>query len=108
MRITNLATVSVPTTAGGTEILSAAAANTAQGLGYTFASIVPSVTVSLVDSGGSSPESQVPGAVAGTAANSGFVCPAGIPTVIIHGGGSLRAISPVGTATVKIGLGSAK
>lgn len=104
MRITNMATVSVPTTAGGTEILSAADANAALALGYIFAVITPSVAIALVDSGGSNTESQVPGAVVGTAANSALVCPAGTTATVSHKGGALRAIGIGSTSTVQISL----
>ena len=107
MQITNLATVAVATTAGGTEILSAAAANAALTQGMNCAVINPSVDIVLVDNGGSQPSSTIPGAVAGTVANSPFVCSANTATVVLHTGGSIRGISTSGTATTKIGVACA-
>ena len=105
MKVVNLATVSVDTTAGGTEIFSAAAARLATSEGMGCIVVNPSVDIALVDAGGLNISSVVPGAVAGTAANSPFVCPAGIPTEIRHRSGPVRAISSSGTSTVKIGVG---
>lgn len=107
MQITNLATVAVATTAGGTEILSAAVANAALAKGLNCAVINPSVDIVLVDNGGLNPSSTLPGAVVGTVANSPFVCPANVSTVILHRGGSIRGISTNGTATTKIGVACA-
>ena len=66
MQITNLATVSVDTTAGGTLILTLAQAQSATAAGMNALVINPSVEIALVDAGGSSPASPVTGAVVGT------------------------------------------
>ena len=108
MRFCNLATVSVPTTAGGTEILSSAAATAATAEGLVVAMIYPSVEIRLVDAGGNVVTfPNIPGAVVGTGTNSAAVCPAGQTTTVAHRSGALRAISPSGTATVAITLGTA-
>lgn len=107
MQVVNLATVSVATTAGGTEIFSSAAARIATSEGMDSLVLNPSVDIVLVDANGSSVSSPIPGAVAGTVANSPFVCPAGVPTVIQHRSGAVRGISTSGTATVKVGVGCA-
>lgn len=104
MQIVNLATVTVDTTAAGSEILSSALATTAMSNGMNCIVINPSVDIVLVDAGGASPNPNIPGAVVGTVANSPFVCPANIPTVVLHRGGAVRGISS-GSATVKRGLG---
>lgn len=105
MQVVNLATVSVATTAGGTEIFSSAAARIATSEGMSALVLNPSVDIVLVDAGGLQTTSAIPGAVAGTVANSPFVCPAGVPTVIDHRSGAVRGISTSGTATVKVGVG---
>lgn len=109
MQFCNLATVSVLTTAGGTEILSSTAAQEATTSGLVAALIYPSVEIRLVDAGGSSPvfAGKITGAIAGTGTNSAAVCPAGQNTTVLHRGGPLRAISPSGTATVAITLATA-
>ena len=108
MKIVNLATVSVDTTAGGTEIFSAAAAKIAASEGMNCVVINPSVDIVLVDPDGAGPfSSQIPGAVAGTSANSPFLCPAGAATVVLHRSGPVRGISTSGTSTVKVGVGEA-
>ena len=107
MKVVNLATVSVDTTAGGTEIFSAAAARIAASEGMGCVIINPSVEIVLVDPGGNLPSSSIPGAVVGTYANSPFTCPAGVPTVVLHRSGPIRAISSSGTSTVKVGVGEA-
>lgn len=114
MKVVNLATVSVPTTAGGTEIFSSKQATVAASEGMESIVINPSTDIVLVDAGGLNPSSQIPdlagtgmGAVAGTAANSPFLCPAGVPTVVLHRSGPVRAIAVSATATVKIGVGEA-
>lgn len=104
MKITNFATVPVDTTAGGTEILSIAAAKAATTDGMEAVIIEPSVDIMLVDAGGATPLSTIPGAVAGTAANSAARCPANVGTTVMHRGGPLRAISSAGTSTVKVTL----
>ena len=106
MQVVNLATVSVATTAGGTEIFSSAAARIATSEGMNCLVINPSVDIALVDAGGTLPSSNIPGAIEGTVANSPFVCPAGVPTVVLHRGGAVRAIASA-TSTVKIGVGVA-
>lgn len=107
MRVVNLATVSVDTTAGGTEVFSSAAARIATTEGMEAIVINPSVDIALVDPGGSQISSAIPGAVVGTYANSPFYCPAGVPTVILHRSGPIRAISSSGTSTVKVGVSEA-
>ena len=99
MQIINLATASVATTAGGTYVLTAEEA--AKGLqnGMTCVVLNPDVDIVLVDPLGTAAE------VAGTVANSPWVCPAGVPTVIAHRSGPLKAISTSGTATVKRSIG---
>ena len=99
MQITNLAAASIPTTAGGTDLVTNAQMLAVQGA-YCIV-VNPSVDIALVDNQGSS------AAVPGTVANSPFVCPAGLPTVILHRSGNLKAISTSGTATVKVGIGAA-
>lgn len=105
MQITNLATVSVDTS--GTNLISLAQAQAATQAGMDCMIINPSVDIVLVDAGGASPSSPVPSAVAGTVANSPLVCPAGVPTILLHRSGVVRAISTSGTATVKVALGVA-
>ena len=105
MKVINLATVTVDTTAGGVEIFSSAAARIATTEGLNCVVINPSVDISLVDAGGLQISSGIPGAVVGTVANSPFVCPAGIPTEVKHNSGALRAIAGA-SSTVKIGLGA--
>ena len=104
MNIVNLATVAVATTAGGTEIFSSAAARIATTEGMDAIAINPSVDIVLVDAAGASPSSPVPGAVAGTVANSPFVCPANVATIVTHRSGAVRGISTSGTATVKVAV----
>lgn len=102
MKVINIATVPVDTTAGGTEILSVAAAKIATTEGMEAVIIEPSVDIMLVDAGGLQTLSSVPGAIAGTAANSAARCPAGVGTTVMHRSGPLRAISSAGISTVKI------
>lgn len=99
MQILNLPTASVPTTAGGTFILTAAEAADGLARGMTCVVINPDVDIVLVDSQGSA------AGVPGTVANSPWVCPAGTPTVIQHRSGPIKAISTSGTATVKRSIG---
>ena len=105
MNVNNFATASVVATAGGTEILSSTLATAAATAGMNCIVINPSVDIALVDAGGASPISQLPGAVAGTYANSPLTIFAGVPTTVLHRGGPIRAISSSGTATVKWALG---
>jgi hypothetical protein len=107
MRVVNLATVSVDTTAGGTEIFSSTAARIATTEGMEAIVVNPSVDIVLVDSDGLYPSSSIPGAIAGTSANSPYTCPAGVPTIILHRSGPVRAISTSGTSTVKVGVSEA-
>ena len=104
MKVVNLATVSVPTTAGGTEIFSSEQARIATSEGMKSIIVNPSTDIAIVDAGGLLVTSAIPGAVAGTAANSPFVCPAGIPTEIAHRSGPVRAIATASTSTVKVGV----
>ena len=99
MQIQNLATVSVGTTAGGTFILTAAEANEGLQKGMTCVVVNPSVDIVLVDALGTS------AAVPGTVANSPWVCPAGVPTIIQHRSGPLKAISTSGISDVKRSIG---
>ena len=107
MRIVNLATVAVDTTAGGTVILSSDAARTATSEGMEAIVINPSVDIVLVAGAGTDVSSAIPGAVVGTVANSPFTCPAGVPTVVSHRSGPIRAISTSGTSTVKVAVAEA-
>ena len=108
MQIVNLPTVAVQVTAGGTEILSSAAATAALAAGMNCAIINPSVDIALVDAGGLQISwANIPGAVVGTVANSPVVCPTGLATIVMHRGGAIRGISTSGVATTKIGLGIA-
>lgn len=91
MRIVNMATVSVATTAGGTALLTAAQGAT---LGMQCVIVNPDVDIVLVDNQS-----------VGTVANSPLVCPAGAATTIAHRAGVLKAISTSGTATVKVAIG---
>lgn len=104
MRVVNLPTVAVDTTAGGTEIFSVAAARIATSEGMEAIVVNPSVDIALVAASGSTVSSSVPGAVVGTYANSPFYCPANVATVIMHRSGPVRAISSAGTSTVKVGV----
>ena len=102
MKVVNLATVAVDTTAGGTIIFTEAQARIASSEGLEAVVINPSVDIVLVDPGGLQITSAIPGAIVGTAANSALTCPASTPTVVIHRSGPLRAISTSGTSTVKV------
>ena len=104
MRIVNLATVSVDTTAGGTVIFSADAARIATTEGMEAIVVNPSAEIVLISAAGTGISSSVPGAVVGTAANSPFTCPAGVPTVVLHRAGPVRAIASSTTATVKVAV----
>lgn len=106
MKVVNLATVTVDTTAGGTEIFSSAAAKIATTEGMGCVIIEPTIDIFLVDPGGAQISSAIPGAVVGTAANSACRCPAGVPTTILHRSGPLRAIGSAST-TVKVTVGEA-
>ena len=107
MQIVNLATVNVATTAGGTEILSSAQARIATTEGLNCVIINPVVNIVLVDNNGLGTSSLVPGAVTGTVANSPIVCPAGVPTVVMHRSGAIRGISTSGTTVTQVALGCA-
>lgn len=102
MKVVNLATVAVDTTAGGTEIFTSAQARAATSEGLMAVIIEASVDIALVDPDGLVPSSRIPGAIAGTAANSAAKCTAGNPMVVEHRSGPLRAISTAGTSTVKV------
>lgn len=109
MKVVNFATVSVDTTAGGTVIFSEAQAKVAASEGLMAIGILPSADIYLVDAGGLQVSSLIPnlagtapGAVAGTASNSPWYCPAGVTTTIEHRAGPVRAISASGTSTVRI------
>ena len=110
MKVVNLDTVTVATTAGGTEIFSAAQARVATSEGMRYVSVNPTVAISMVDAGGLIVTSQIPnlagtglGAVAGTVANSPLICPAGTTTMIEHRSGPLRAIA-ASSSTVQIAV----
>lgn len=105
MKVVNFATVAVDTTAGGTELFSSAQARIATSEGMESIFVNPSVDIVLVDAGGTIVSSAIPGAIAGTVANSPLVCPASTSTEIAHKSGPVRAISTSGTATVKIAAG---
>lgn len=102
MQIVNFPTVGIDTT-GGT-ILSAAAAAAGLAAGMEYVCINPSVALTLVDSTGGNAYANIPGAVAGSVANSPFVCPAGTPTMVKHRGGAINGISSAGTSTVQYAL----
>lgn len=102
MQVVNFATVSVDTT--GVEILSSAQATAAVTAGMIALAVNPSVDIVIVDASQGSAWANIPNAVAGSVANSPFVCPAGSVTMINHKGGAVRAISTSGTATVKRAL----
>lgn len=98
MRIVNLATVTVDTTAGGVVLVTDAQMRAVSG---AVAVVVNPVSdIYLV-------QDQVMGGddVVGTAANSPFYCPAGIPTVIAHTRGPLRAITASGSSVTRVGIG---
>jgi hypothetical protein len=99
MQIQNLATVLVATTAGGTFVLTADEAAAAANNGMTQVILNPDVDIVLVDAAGTA------AAVPGTVANSPLVCPAGMPTIISHRSGPMKAISTSGNATVKRAIG---
>lgn len=108
MQVVNLATVSVTTT--GTVIFTEDQARACTTLGLEAVGINPSVDVVLIDpTAGGGAYANIPnaagtgqGAVAGTVANSPWVCPVGVCTTVLHRSGALKAISTSGTATVKI------
>ena len=113
MKIANLATVSVATSA--TVIFAADTAKIATTWGMGAIAINPSVDIVLVNAGGAgaiaagtasaTPDpGPVPGSVAGTVANSPFVCPAGVATIVEHRSGPIVGISTSGTATVKVAV----
>jgi hypothetical protein len=105
MKIVNFAAASVDTTGGtGGTILSADAAKAGLAVGMEYVSINPSVDIRLVDPTGGTAYPNIPGAIAGTIANSPFICPAGVPTMVRHRGGEIRGISSSGTATVLYAL----
>lgn len=99
MQIINLATVAVETTAGGTFVLTVDEGKEGTTRGMTCVVLNPSVDIALVDAQGLNTVTP------GTVANSPFVCPAGVPTIIEHRAGPLKAISTSGTATVKRAIG---
>ena len=91
MRIVNLATVSVDTTAGGTVLVSDAQMRAVSGaVGVILNCTVP---ISIVD-----------GTALGTVANSSAVVPANIPWPIGHRSGPLRAITTGATSTVQVSI----
>ena len=102
MKVVNFATVSVVATGNGTEIFSVDQARIATSEGLEAIVVEPTVDIMLIDAGGAQITSAIPGAVAGTVANSPLRCPAGVPTVALHRSGPMRAISSSGTATVKV------
>lgn len=104
MKIVNFAAASVDTTATGTTILSADAARAGLAIGMEYVCINPSVAVTLVDPTGGTAYANIPGAIAGSVANSPFVCPAGVPTMVRHRGGEIRGISSAGTSSVLYAL----
>lgn len=99
MQVINLATASVDTTAGGTYILTVDEANDGASRGMTCVVVNPDVDIVLVSAQGNAARTP------GTVANSPWVCPAGVATVISHRSGPLKAISTSGTATVKRSIG---
>lgn len=101
MQIINMGLVSIPTTAGGTDLITSDQARAATSQGMYCVGITPSVDIVLVDNQG------IAAAVPGTAANSPWTCPAGVTTTVGHTSGALRAISTSGTASVKVSIGCA-
>jgi len=100
MRIVNMATVSVETTAGGTVLVSDAQMRAVSGAVAVV--VTPVSDIYLVQNmvmGGAAADA------AGTAANSPFLCPAGVPTVIAHRSGPLRAITASGSSVTRVGIG---
>lgn len=107
MKIVNLATVTVETTAGGTLLLTAEQAKAAASEGMECVVINPAADIVLVDPDGAGPfSSKIPGATAGTVANSPLTCPANVPTTVLHRSGPVRAIASASTVT-KIAVGEA-
>ncbi len=113
MQVVNLATVAVATSA--TVIFAAATARIATSEGMGAIAINPSVDIVLVDASGAAAvaagsaaganfNAVIPGAVAGTVANSPLVCPAGVVTIVTHRSGPVVGISTSGTATVKVAV----
>ena len=94
MQVICMATVSVPTTAGGTPLLTAAQVADGIQRGMTCLIINPSVDIVIVD-----------GTALGTVANGAVVMPAGVATPFDHRSGIPLAISTSGTATVKVTIG---
>ena len=90
-RIINLATVSVPTTAGGTHLLTSAQQATDN---LCEVHIRSDVAIAIVDGGAD-----------GTYANSPDRLEAGVWYVKRHLSGPIKAISSSGTATVQVALG---
>lgn len=70
--------------------------------GMEYVCINPSVAIVLVSAQGAHPN--IPGSVAGTAANSPFTCAANTPTMVAHRGGEIKGITTGGASTVKFAL----
>lgn len=103
MQPVNLPTVVV--TAAGNVILDQATAVAATKAGVDTLIINPSVDIVLVDPTDGGWAQQIPGAVAGSVANSPITCPANTPTLISHRGGMVKGISTGADSTVKRALG---
>lgn len=100
MRIVNMATVTVATTAGGTLLVSDAQMRAVSGAIAVVLNPVSDIyLVQPAAMGGSAADA------VGTAANSPFLCPAGIPTVVSHRSGNLYGITASGTSVTRVGIG---
>lgn len=93
MRIVSMATASILATGTGSVLVTNDQMRAVSGAECVI--VNPSVDIAIVDG------------VTGTVANSPAVCPANVPTVILHRSGPLLALSSSGTATVKVAIGCA-
>lgn len=98
MKIANFDPV-VITNAGGI-IVTAQQANAALSAGLEYVAINPSVAVKLIDDSDGANWANIPGAKAGTAANSPLTCGASTPTMVAHHGGAIKGISTGADSTV--------
>lgn len=103
MQVVNFDPISVDDSTGEL-LLTSEQATAAGSAGLEYLGIESDVDIVIVDSSNGDNWANVPGAVAGTAANSPFKCPANTFVSIRHRRGAVKAISVSGTATVKVGL----
>lgn len=89
-RAIHKAVVTVDTTAGGTDLLTAAEQST---LDMTSVTVYPAAEIVIIYN------------AVGTATNSPYVCPALTPTVIAHTRGPLKAITASGSTSVRVAIG---